>query len=359
MRDDPIVLPDKWVRIILYSFWLCAVFYAAASGLALLFTDEAKSEFFARIIAGPLAGIIGVVAIAELLCRYKREWLTSILIGASNGLAAIMIVANHEVELMVAVLLLPLLVSVFFLRQKVLLAASATGVGTYAALMAAYPPLQAEQSPAEAIALLFIFGAGTAILAGLLQRGAELARRWHIASTLNQALTQEKEQIERMLRMDGLSGLFNHRAFYEEAEKRLTAAGEAPGEFQLAVLDIDNFKSINDRYGHKVGDIVIKAVADTLRGLLGPEDMAFRYGGEEFTLLYGRPTPEADAAFVESIRQAIEELTFEEAPGLRVTVSIGVQAYAQGLNKHGLFEGGDRALYEAKRTGKNRIVRFS
>ncbi|MFB9325079.1 diguanylate cyclase [Paenibacillus aurantiacus] len=359
MRYDPVELPDKWVRIILYSFRLCAVFYAAASSLALLFTSEDKTDFLLHIIVVPLGGLLLIVTATELLCRYKREWISYTLIGAANGLAGIMIVANYEVELIVSVLLLPLLVSVFFLRQKVLLTASATGVLVYVALLAAYPPLLAEQSPAEVIALLFIYGAGTAILAGLLNRGAELARQWQSASTLNKTLAQEKQQIEHLLRVDGLSGLLNHRSFYEEAEKRLETARGLRGEFQLAVLDIDNFKSINDRFGHKVGDIVIKAVADTLRGLQEPGDMAFRYGGEEFTLLYERPTPETDAAFIESVRQAVEKLTIAEADGLQVTVSIGVQAYVPGWNKHRLFEGGDRALYEAKRTGKNRIVRFS
>jgi diguanylate cyclase (GGDEF)-like protein len=124
------------------------------------------------------------------------------------------------------------------------------------------------------------------------------------------------------------------------------------------MLDIDNFKSINDRHGHPAGDEVIRNVADVLRASLREDDVPGRYGGEEFGVLLP-DTPAAGAEVIaERIRKRIERTTLSRS-GLRATISIGIaELEAQDLRYTVAISRADRALYAAKARGRNRSVRF-
>jgi diguanylate cyclase (GGDEF)-like protein len=122
------------------------------------------------------------------------------------------------------------------------------------------------------------------------------------------------------------------------------------------LIDIDNFKSINDTYGHRIGDIVLARVADVIRTSLAPSDVGSRYGGEEFALLLFEQTLEEAYRLVEKIRQRISTISHEELAGDHVTVSIGLRSYEYALSKETLFELVDAHLYQAKHQGKNQTV---
>jgi diguanylate cyclase (GGDEF)-like protein len=124
------------------------------------------------------------------------------------------------------------------------------------------------------------------------------------------------------------------------------------------MLDIDHFKSINDRHGHPAGDEVIRTVADILRASLREDDVPGRYGGEEFGVLLP-DTPAAGAEVIaERIRKRVEASALSKS-GLRATVSIGIaELEAQDMAYTGAISRADRALYAAKARGRNRSVRF-
>src|SRR5262245_52416548 len=167
----------------------------------------------------------------------------------------------------------------------------------------------------------------------------------------NQILSEER-------RTDGLSGLLNRR-YWEEAVsgefQRLRGHGRP---LSLLMLDIDHFKSINDRHGHPVGDEVIRSVAAILRSSLREEDVPGRYGGEEFGVLLP-DTPAAGAEVIaERIRRRIEGAALTRS-GLRATVSVGIaELGAQDVDYTVGISHADRALYAAKERGRNRSERF-
>jgi diguanylate cyclase len=185
-----------------------------------------------------------------------------------------------------------------------------------------------------------------------LQHSLEESRR----ETL--ALRQELERARAEAKTDALTGLANRKAFDERLEQ-LAASNESSGKHCLLIADIDKFKSVNDSYGHLLGDRVIKTVARALQQVIKGKDLAARFGGEEFVVLLP-DTPLAGAgAVAESIRQTIErgrilnQRTGEEIR--KVTISIGVTQLAPGEPIADTLARADEALYRAKANGRNRV----
>jgi len=165
-------------------------------------------------------------------------------------------------------------------------------------------------------------------------------------------------KLERMAVLDGLTGLYNHRYFQEQLERELARAERAGSSLALVIMDIDHFKQVNDTYGHPTGDVVLKHISAIVKGAIRNIDLAARYGGEEFAIVL----PEADmsgaAGFAERLRREVEAKTAHTDFGaLGVTVSLGVSAYPEfGRKRSELIDFADKALYHAKRLGRNRVV---
>jgi diguanylate cyclase (GGDEF)-like protein len=157
--------------------------------------------------------------------------------------------------------------------------------------------------------------------------------------------------------MDPLSGLFNRRYFHERLEEELDRARRHNTTVSLLMIDIDNFKAINDRYGHLAGDAVIRGIGDILKRSVRRFDLCTRFGGEEFAIVMPGSGPENSAPVAERIRQRIE--AFKPPDGeladLRVTASIGMSVSSGGSARE-LIAYADQALYQAKEEGKNRLV---
>ncbi|MFV2082793.1 MAG: GGDEF domain-containing protein, partial [bacterium] len=167
-------------------------------------------------------------------------------------------------------------------------------------------------------------------------------------------------RVNEMSRRDGLTGLLNHRVFHMVLEKGMkeTDRGYIKG---LAVLmvDVDNFKAINDTCGHPVGDEVLRELAGRLSGGLRELDTVARYGGEEFSvILHNLPGKQA-SKIAEKLRRSISAKAFKTNAGdLDLTVSIGYSLFREGddITLQELVDRADKALYEAKRSGKNKVV---
>jgi diguanylate cyclase (GGDEF)-like protein len=159
---------------------------------------------------------------------------------------------------------------------------------------------------------------------------------------------------------DELTGLSNHRRFQEALASELERARRFDTGIGLVMLDVDNFKQVNDTYGHQVGDHVLREVARVLRTESREVDEPARYGGEELAVILPAADLEGAYGLAERVRAGIESLTIAIDGGdpLRVTASFGVAALPESAHDQGsLIAAADAALYSAKRTGKNRTIR--
>ncbi len=159
-----------------------------------------------------------------------------------------------------------------------------------------------------------------------------------------------------LARRDPLTGTSNRAALDDVLRREISHADRHAAKCALLILDIDNFKRVNDRYGHIVGDSALKAVANIARNCIRDGDQLFRYGGEEFVVLMRESTLEGARLLAERIRNNIA-MTPCHCSGaeLSLTVSIGIAAFTAGDTPLSLFVRADEALYQAKAAGRNRI----
>ncbi|MDP9360075.1 MAG: sensor domain-containing diguanylate cyclase [Acidobacteriota bacterium] len=171
---------------------------------------------------------------------------------------------------------------------------------------------------------------------------------------------RQYEEIRRLTFIDGLTSAFNHRYFQEALAKEVHRHARNGHEFALAMLDIDNFKRINDTFGHPVGDEILKGLVDEMMTNARDNDIVARYGGEEFAIIFA-DTPAASARDAANrMRELVAKREFAMASAgrtLRVTVSIGVSVYPlDGVTTTDLVARADAALYFAKKNGKNQVA---
>nr|WP_244463514.1 sensor domain-containing diguanylate cyclase [Aeromonas australiensis] len=165
------------------------------------------------------------------------------------------------------------------------------------------------------------------------------------------AASQDFAQIRQQAHQDKLTGLYNRRFFDECLQQQLNSG--AP--FGVAMFDLDNFKQVNDTFGHQTGDVVLRRVSKLGMNLFHEWGWFCRYGGEELVLIFRLEMPMHEmASLLETFRLAVEKLEWRE-PGLTVTISGGVAFSYSGLSAKALVELADSGVYQAKREGKNRI----
>ncbi|MGF9699636.1 GGDEF domain-containing protein [Paenibacillus sp. MABNR03] len=166
--------------------------------------------------------------------------------------------------------------------------------------------------------------------------------------------------LERRASTDHLTNLSNRRQFEKSLELQLERARESKQKLSLLVIDIDRFKKVNDTYGHSSGDAVLKQLGQLLIEHSRSADIVSRNGGEEFAILLLDCGSHQALAIAESIRQSVEKYLFALPDGttIRLTISIGVAVFPDHCDERDdadFFEQADRALYEAKNTGRNRV----
>ena len=173
---------------------------------------------------------------------------------------------------------------------------------------------------------------------------------------LEQLVADRTAELERLATTDALTGALNRRRLFEVAAAELARADRYEQPLCLAMLDLDHFKSINDRYGHAVGDEALRAVTAVVREQLRSVDALGRYGGEELVVVLPQTARDAAQVALERIRGAVAAVRLFSAPEARVYVSGGlVQAHKSESLDEALGRA-DAALYQAKHGGRNRIV---
>jgi diguanylate cyclase (GGDEF)-like protein len=330
---DP-TLEDRIIRIVSWAFLMAVAVFAAASGLwsqnlaviviliavtgeILLILQDVVPRTPLRQVRGPLQGVLALVfagGIVALTGGFESPFtfIFPLIVGAG------------------ALLVAP--------RVALILATLAT-----AAYLAA--GMYVDPEP------------GTAPLVQMAVNLTGLYLLAYIGASVGREQRRARDAAIRMSTVDALTGLFNRSFFFTSLEREIARGDRSGRAFCLVMLDLDDLKAVNDRYGHVAGDQVLRNVADIVRGGVRKIDVAARYGGDEFVALLPETDPTGGWVLAEKIRLTVSEQGFagiEPQP----TVSVGVVSYpADGRSADALLVSADRAMYASKRGGKNRVAR--
>jgi diguanylate cyclase (GGDEF)-like protein len=163
--------------------------------------------------------------------------------------------------------------------------------------------------------------------------------------------------LRSMMERDSLTGLYNHGRFKDRLAHEIERCRRTRSEISLAMIDLDHFKHINDRFGHLIGDNIIRALANTLTTGLRRIDVIGRYGGEEFGVILIETPPQAARLAIDKLRQRFAELPFEAAGSpFGATFSAGIAGSRSHGSLNQLIAAADRALYAAKHAGRNQVM---
>jgi diguanylate cyclase (GGDEF)-like protein len=170
---------------------------------------------------------------------------------------------------------------------------------------------------------------------------------------------QKRRMFERAAMFDGLTGIHNRRWLDETLHRLVKRRRRGKASLSIALIDVDHFKSFNDRFGHAAGDHVLTVVASTLATNLRPTDLVARFGGEEFVILFPETAVDAAAGAADRVRVSIAEQDLAMPDGTvlpRVTISMGVAELRDGMSVPDLLKSADLAMYRAKQGGRNQVV---
>jgi diguanylate cyclase (GGDEF)-like protein len=175
-------------------------------------------------------------------------------------------------------------------------------------------------------------------------------------------LTQERvrmmEKLQKLAITDGLTKLHNSRSFYSQIEVEVDRFNRYKHPLSLLLLDIDHFKQYNDTFGHLQGDKVLVRISQIIRSCLRKLDTAYRYGGEEFTVILPETTCEEAQNVAERIRNAVKSEKFDPDTGndITITISIGVTQYSPEEELSAFIQRADKAMYSSKQNGRNKVT---
>jgi diguanylate cyclase (GGDEF)-like protein/PAS domain S-box-containing protein len=166
-------------------------------------------------------------------------------------------------------------------------------------------------------------------------------------------------ELQALASTDPLTGVYNHRFMQECLHRRVGEARQTERPISVLMLDLDHFRELNEEYGHDVGDRALRRVAETMRRALRPNDVACRYGGEEFVMILANAEFPSALAVAERIRRGVEGSELVAVGARSVTCSIGVATFpTHASTPTSLLKAADLALYQAKRSGRNRVCGY-
>ncbi|MEE0944495.1 MAG: GGDEF domain-containing protein [Clostridia bacterium] len=168
----------------------------------------------------------------------------------------------------------------------------------------------------------------------------------------NQSITNDR--LRKKIKTDALTGLYNRDTMHIETGRSIEIYKEVGIPFCLAIIDIDNFKMINDTYGHNNGDIVLKKISNVLKHTCNENDCVCRFGGDEFAIIFNNKSAEDVKAVTYSIMTDISNLAYSFT-NIKITCSCGIAEYNGNMSSSELFNIADRNMYQAKNNGKNQI----
>jgi diguanylate cyclase (GGDEF)-like protein len=331
---DPIPTYDRVVRIVSWAFILATSTIVAVTGL---WRESQAAIFVLLALAGLFVLVVHDVVPADLLGQAKYVVEGSVALT----LATLLVVFTGRDE-SPFFFVFPLIVggAALVVSPRVTVALATAGTLGYLVALTAGPP---GGLGAETVARVGINLTALILLA-------------YVAMVIAREQRRARDAAIRMSTVDSLTGLFNRAYFFAAVEREIARSARTSRGFCLLMMDLDELKTINDRYGHFIGDRVLGAVGGVIRDGVRRIDTAARYGGDEFVVLL--PETEVSGAWVlaEKIRLGVSEVL---VPGseARASMSVGVVTFPEdGHTADELLIAADQAMYASKRTGKNRVM---
>lgn len=277
------------------------------------------------------------------------------IVAATLTIIYVMYHAERVRDALLMVYLLPFLFGVFQLDTRRLLALALFVLLVYAGMVM----LSAYAKPASVDAATEVtrFAALATVLSWFAVMGGYIQRLRGRLRQSNLELRNAVDRIQDIALRDDLTGVFNRRYLSEALRQEQTRSGRSGAKLALCIIDLDHFKSINDRFGHASGDAVLRIFAGAVQQVLRGGDIFGRFGGEEFLLVLPQTTAEGALASAERVRENVARTPFPALPGdARVTVTIGVTMVSAGEDISEAMRRADQALYRGKAEGRNRVV---
>ncbi len=329
----PAEFPEK-------PFQALVVIYSVLTALALILPVVIYNRLVTVLEISGMAGLLLILfALARAFFRNRQYALLFII-----GYLVLAVIAVNDIlysrNVINTAYLFPIALVIFILNQAVVLARSLS------------------QSFREVASLSQRLVTVNASLEQQNEQLADLSQ--NLEDKINERtreLLDAYDEIKRLALVDTLTGLANRRkvlSLIEFEEKRVR---REQYQYVIAMIDVDDFKKINDTYGHEAGDLVLVEMASALTDIIRQEDQACRWGGEEFLILFSGQTLEKARVIAEKIRRAIEELEIHyNSVTLRITVTIGLSISRPGISYTECIKEADDAMYRGKKEGKNRVL---
>ncbi|WP_123042908.1 GGDEF domain-containing protein [Cohnella candidum] len=349
----------QWNRKIMHAYWLVFGGTLFAFALISLFAREPGVGAWHSLLHGcliPSAIIAAMLGVTEWNLRSGSDLRHYFMLSSGTVFSIVIVNTLPDIPGIEMVFLPPLFGALTFYDMRKLYYSFAMNLASFLALYFLNPVIHDRIGTAELLVTLFALINSLIIVLSLMSRVVALQQALLNSTEHKQELLVQNTLMERLSKTDALTDLYNHKTFHEYLAQLLEQTNTTSFAVNLALVDIDNFKKINDTFGHWAGDQVLKRIAATMRSHLADGDFAFRYGGEEFAVLFTDKPLDQTRAVLERIRKEVEGIVHEELHGGNVTVSIGLQGYRQEMGRERFFKMADACLYEAKRNGKNRII---
>ncbi|MBY6036519.1 GGDEF domain-containing protein [Fictibacillus nanhaiensis] len=345
-----------WNRKILNVFWVIILVSVCVEVINSFLSERPLKEFYLQFVLLPTFLLSLTALIAEWSFRRKHKYTDYTIIGAASLFSGILVGVHSEMFVMYASLFFPMLISAIYFDKKKVWVSFTFSLSIYLVLSSFHPIIKELNDLMAQLTMASILLISTTICIAIMSRGYEIAVDLKKAQADHQDLMVKSTIMEKQVKTDALTGLYNHMAFYEYMDVLILQAETYHHPLHLAVIDIDNFKKVNDTYGHGIGDLVLKRIAKALKENVSTDDFVARYGGEEFVIILNDVKEEIAFSILDNIRKVVQQLKHPEIIEKSVTISVGLQTYRAGMHKQAFFEGADNSLYVAKRQGKNRVI---
>ncbi|MBP2000473.1 two-component system cell cycle response regulator [Paenibacillus shirakamiensis] len=345
-----------WTRKFMNGYWWSAVVLLAAEVIYMIPNVRITSPFAVELIVGLDLLILFILKYTEWKIWKGTVSHRNLLISGVCISDLGFFVMMPYIDVAQLILLIPIMLSLVFFDLTMLYVAGWTSIIIYTLVFISSHRVHETEGWLGWLLVIALIVLGVKVGHAVLMRSREMTHHMESLVQSEQKLIVENVISDKLLKIDALTGLYNQKTFHEYLDSLIEHCETSGIPVQLALLDIDNFKQINDTLGHWVGDIVLKEVAGKITDLLNPNDFAVRYGGEEFAVIFTDTSNEEACAQAEKIRMGIQNLPFAGTQGQPITISIGICSYLPGDGKEQFFRKADDALYKAKRTGKNKVV---